>query len=150
MYHVDAEARPAGIDPEAIGRRRQEHTAPVLAEIETLLTTNLHAVLPSSLLGKALHYLASQWSKLVRFVDDGHYPLGKVEMWRGGRRSRLSVGRPFRLAVPEYPCRSSVSTSLSSNRTCGFPASGSLPMHQAFAFERLRSIGRRHISPNVS
>jgi transposase len=47
----------------------------VLADIETLLMANLHAVLPSSLLGKALHYLASQWPKLVRFVDNGHYPL---------------------------------------------------------------------------
>lgn len=75
MYHVDAEARRAGVEPDALRHRRQEHTAPVLAEIETLLTTNLHAVLPSSLLGKALHYLASQWPKLVRFVDDGHYPL---------------------------------------------------------------------------
>jgi len=33
--------------------------------------------------------------------------------------------RPFRLAVPKYPDHSSVSTSRSSNRTCGSPASGS-------------------------
>lgn len=75
MYHVEAEARRAGIKPDALQRRRQEHSAPVLDGIEALLTANLHAVLPSSLLGKALHYLASQWPKLVRFVDDGHYPL---------------------------------------------------------------------------
>ena len=75
MYHVEAQARRAGLEPAALQRRRQEHSAPVLAEIEALLTTHLHAVLPSSLLGKALHYLASQWPKLVRFVDDGHYPL---------------------------------------------------------------------------
>lgn len=75
MYHVEAEARRAGLEPDALGRRRQERSVSVLAEIETLLTANLHAVLPSSLLGKALHYLASQWPKLVRFVDDGHYPL---------------------------------------------------------------------------
>jgi transposase len=75
MYHVEAEARRAGLEPDALRRRRQEHSAPVLAQIEALLTAHLHAVLPSSLLGKALHYLASQWPKLVRFVDDGHYPL---------------------------------------------------------------------------
>jgi transposase len=75
MYHVEAEARRAGIKPDALQRRRQAHSVPVLSEIEGLLTANLHAVLPSSLLGKALHYLASQWPKLVRFVEDGNYPL---------------------------------------------------------------------------
>ncbi len=75
MYHVEAEARRAGLEPDALQRRRQERSAPVLAEIEALLAAHLHAVLPSSLLGKALHYLASQWSKLVRFVDDGRWPL---------------------------------------------------------------------------
>lgn len=75
MYHVEAEARRAGLKPDELQRRRQEHSAPVLQDIEKLLTAHLHAVLPSSLLGKALHYLASQWPRLVRFVDDGHYPL---------------------------------------------------------------------------
>jgi hypothetical protein len=32
-------------------------------------------VLPNSLLGKALHYLAGQWPKLIRFADDARYPL---------------------------------------------------------------------------
>jgi hypothetical protein len=75
MYHVDAQARRAGLAPDALQRRRHEHSVPILGEIEKLLTAHLHAVLPSSLLGKALHYLASQWPKLVRFVDDGTYPL---------------------------------------------------------------------------
>lgn len=75
MYHIEAEARRAGLEPEALARRRQEHSVPLLAQIESLLSANLHAVLPSSLLGKALHYLASQCPKLARFVDDGRYPL---------------------------------------------------------------------------
>jgi len=48
-------------------------SVPVLAEIEALLLEHLHVVLPSSLLGKALHYLAGQWPKLRRYVDDGRY-----------------------------------------------------------------------------
>lgn len=75
MYHVEAEARRAGLGVDALRRRRQEYSTQVLAEIEALVTATLHTVLPSSLLGKALHYLASQWPKLTRFVDDGHYPL---------------------------------------------------------------------------
>lgn len=75
LYHVEAEARRAALDPAALGRRRQERSVPALAEIEALLLGHLHTVLPSSLLGKALHYLASQWPKLVRFVEDGRYPI---------------------------------------------------------------------------
>ncbi len=40
---------------------------------EALLLTNLHGVLPKSLLGQALHYLSSQWGKLKRYVEDGRY-----------------------------------------------------------------------------
>ena len=75
MYHVEAQARRAGLGPDELLGRRKERSVPVLDEIEALLTAHLHAVLPSSLLGKAMHYLASQWPKLVRFVDDGRYPL---------------------------------------------------------------------------
>ncbi len=74
LYHVEAEARRAQLGPDGCKRLRQERSVPVLARIEQLLLANLHAVLPASLLGKALHYLASQWSKLVRYVDDGTYP----------------------------------------------------------------------------
>lgn len=75
LYHVEAEARRAQLGPDAWKRQRQEHSVPILEEIERLLLANLHSVLPASLLGKALHYLASQWPKLVRFVDDGTYPI---------------------------------------------------------------------------
>ncbi|GAC1526298.1 MAG: hypothetical protein NVS2B4_02930 [Ramlibacter sp.] len=33
---------------------------PVLADIQTLVLANVHAVLPMSLLGQAMHYLVSQ------------------------------------------------------------------------------------------
>jgi transposase len=56
-------------------RLRQEHSVPIIGRIETLLLAHLHSVLPQSLLGKALHYLHEQWPKLVRFLDDGAYPI---------------------------------------------------------------------------
>src|SRR5215218_6866999 len=46
---------------------------------------------------------------------------GRVEVWRGGFRSNISVS----LAVPQWFDHGSVSTPRSSNRTCRFPASGS-------------------------
>lgn len=75
LYHVEAEAARAEVDVIERGRRRRELSAPVLQDIERLLLANLGAVLPKSLLGQALHYLSSQWPKLIRFVDDGRCSL---------------------------------------------------------------------------
>ncbi|HSB23290.1 MAG TPA: IS66 family transposase [Burkholderiaceae bacterium] len=57
------------------GQLRQEHSAPLIDRLQGLLLAHLHGVLPQSLLGKALHYLHEQWPKLVRFLDDGRYPI---------------------------------------------------------------------------
>lgn len=75
LYQVESQARQDGVDAAELGRRRQRDSAPVLAAIEALLLANLHAVLPKSLLGQALHYLSSQWSKLKRYVEDGRYSI---------------------------------------------------------------------------
>jgi transposase len=75
LYKVEAQARQDEVDATELGRRRHHGSVPILAEIEALLLANLHAVLPKSLLGQALHYLASQWSKLKRFVEDGRYSI---------------------------------------------------------------------------
>jgi transposase len=75
LYHVEAQARREGVDTAELGRRRQQDSVPVLADIEALLQANLHGVLPKSLLGQALHYLSSQWSKLKRYVEDGRYSI---------------------------------------------------------------------------
>ena len=61
--------------PEDGARRRREQSQPALDEIQTLLLQHLHAVLPQSLFGKALHYLQGQWPKLIRFVENGAWPL---------------------------------------------------------------------------
>jgi transposase len=83
LYAVEARwrQRPAAPDetPEqAFALRkwmRQEHSAPLIERLEALLLAHLHGVLPQSLLGKALHYLHEQWPKLIRFLDDGRYPI---------------------------------------------------------------------------
>ena len=75
LYHVEAEARRDGVDTDELKRRRQQDSVLVLADIEALLLANLHGVLPKSLLGQALHYLSSQWSKLKRYVEDGRYSI---------------------------------------------------------------------------
>lgn len=56
-------------------RLRQSSSWPVLEEIESMLVAQRHRVTPSSLLGKALHYLETQWPKLVRYVHNGAWPI---------------------------------------------------------------------------
>jgi len=75
LYQVEALARQDEVDTTELGRRRYRDSVPILAEIEALLLANLHAVLPKSLLGQALHYLASQWRKLRHYVEDGRYSI---------------------------------------------------------------------------
>ena len=75
LYRVEALAKEQGLDALALLQSRQLHSVPVLQEIQALLLANVHAVLPGSLLGKALHYLSSQWVKLARFATSGHYPI---------------------------------------------------------------------------
>lgn len=40
-----------------------------------MLLQHLHTVLPQSLFGKALHYLHGQWPKLVRYIENGTWPI---------------------------------------------------------------------------
>lgn len=75
LYKIEAQARQDGVNPAELGHRRQRDSVPVLSAIEALLLANVHAVLPKSLLGQALHYLSAQWSKLKRYVEDGRYSI---------------------------------------------------------------------------
>ena len=75
MYRVEARAKEQQLDPHGLKQLRQEHSVPILDKIEALLLANVHAVLPGSLLGKALHYLSSQWSKLKLFVENANHPI---------------------------------------------------------------------------
>ena len=73
LYAIEAKAK--DLSPEPREQQRQQLSKPVLAKIEGLLVEHLHGVTPGSLLGKALHYLSSQWPKLIRFVENGTWPL---------------------------------------------------------------------------
>jgi transposase len=75
LYAVEARAREKELSPKELLEQRQLHSVAVLQKIEAMLLANIHAVLPGSLLGKALHYMSAQWSKLSLYVTNGHYPI---------------------------------------------------------------------------
>jgi hypothetical protein len=77
---------------------------------------------------------------------------GRVSDWRGGGGFRgVAIGRQLSLECRCLsPVRRSVSSRCSSNRTCGFPASGFHLRHQAFAFGRSRRAEGSLYRPSVS
>ncbi len=148
IYHVEGQFE--GMDAQQRLAARDQLTRPLWNELHVWLKLERGRVPDGGSIAGAIDYSLNSWTSLTRHLDDGAVPIGRVEMWRGGRRSSFAVCRPFRLAVPKESDRGSVSTSPSSNRTCAANASGSLPTHQAFAFERSRADGIRRISPNLS
>lgn len=73
LYAVESQAR--DFETEARRQLREAKSRTVLARIEQMLLAHLHAVVPNSLLGKALHYLSAQWPKLIRYVENGAWPI---------------------------------------------------------------------------
>jgi transposase len=70
-----AEARSAQWDGSRRQRLRKRYSIRVLDLIEKLLVEHHDTVVPGSLLGKALHYLRGQWSKLIRYVKNADWPI---------------------------------------------------------------------------
>jgi transposase len=148
LYVIEDEAK--NLTPQERRQLRQQRAKPITEELHTWLLEQRQRLAKVDATARAVDHTLGRWQALMRYLDDGNVPIGRVEMWRGGGRFRHRCFRPFRLAVPYEPDRSSVSTSPSSNRTCATNASGSLATHQAFAFERSRAAGSRRISLNFS
>ncbi|MDD5318967.1 MAG: IS66 family transposase [Candidatus Pacebacteria bacterium] len=73
LYKVEGELK--GIPPEETRQIRRERSKPILDEFRAWLEENAGKCLPKSLLGKAISYTIDQWTKLVRFLDNGLIPL---------------------------------------------------------------------------
>ncbi len=69
LYRLETAAKDFAIEERL--QMRREQSSRVLQRIESLLLAHQHTVVPGSELGKALFYLASQWPKLVRFLERG-------------------------------------------------------------------------------
>lgn len=73
LYHIAQDAR--GKPPGEVLTLRQSQAAPILEKLQQWLDLNMPRTAPKSLLGKAMHYLKHQWPHLVRYLEDGHYPI---------------------------------------------------------------------------
>lgn len=75
LYAIEAKAQQAALKPNERGELRRRQSAGAIRRIEQLLLAHVQQALPQSSLGKAPHYLAGQWPKLIRYLDDGRYPI---------------------------------------------------------------------------
>jgi transposase len=75
LYKTESQATEQKLDATAVKALRQAQSVLALEKIHALLLANVHTVMPGSLLGKALHYMSSQWSKLSTYFQDGTYAI---------------------------------------------------------------------------
>ncbi len=73
LYAIERDLRQAG-DAERLEARRQ-HSLPVLAQLKTWLDKTLSQVTAQTALGKAVNYLAGNWSRLIRYTEAGYLPI---------------------------------------------------------------------------
>ena len=73
LYRLEREAQDLPLADRQ--RLRAEHSRPLIADLRQWLDRSLEQVPPKSAIGKAVHYLNSQWPRLTRFLDDGRIPL---------------------------------------------------------------------------
>src|SRR5690606_24092275 len=55
---------------------RQQRSQPLLDQLKAWLDKTQPQVAGQTALGKAVNYLASNWSRLVRYIEGGHLPIG--------------------------------------------------------------------------
>lgn len=70
LYQIEKICRE--LPPEEIQKHRQEKAEPILKEFKTWIDDRVRLTPPKGLLGKALSYALNHWSKLIRYVEDGH------------------------------------------------------------------------------
>jgi transposase len=71
----DLEDRARGKSPEEVLALRQQHSAPIMAQLRQWLDSEAgQRVLPKSRLGEAVRYLNNQWEPLSVFLRDGRVP----------------------------------------------------------------------------
>ena len=73
LYGIERDLKDAN-DSERL-TARQQRSAPLLDQLKAWLDKTLPQVAGQTALGKAVNYLASNWSRLVRYVEGGHLPI---------------------------------------------------------------------------
>jgi transposase len=71
LYEIEKQARNQSLEPDQIKALRQAHSKPILDRFKQWLDEKEPLVPPKSLLGIAIGYALSNWSKLIVYIEDG-------------------------------------------------------------------------------
>jgi transposase len=71
LYEVEKYAAKNELSPEQIYELRREKAKPILEEFKAWMDKRMDQTPPKSLLGKAFSYALSNWSRLIRYLEDG-------------------------------------------------------------------------------
>jgi transposase len=78
LYVIEKLARDGGMTADERHRLRNDKARPIWDELRVWLDANRNATPPLSLTGKAIGYLADEWAKLIRYLDDGRIEISNV------------------------------------------------------------------------
>lgn len=73
LYAIERNIKDHPIDEKY--RIRQLESKPIIDKIQEWMQKSLAQISPQAEIGKALHYLNNQWPSLVRYLDNGEYPI---------------------------------------------------------------------------
>ncbi|MEA9997462.1 transposase, partial [Pseudomonas sp. 10B1] len=73
LYGIERDLKDVSDDLRFIGR--QEKSLPVLVQLKSWLDKTQPHITPQSVLGRAVNYLASNWSRLERYIEAGFLPI---------------------------------------------------------------------------
>jgi transposase len=79
VYAIEKLARDAEMTADERHRLRSEKARPLWDELRVWLDANCNATPPQSLTGKAISYLADEWPRLIRYLDDGRVEVSNVK-----------------------------------------------------------------------
>ena len=98
LYGIERDFKDASAEQRYQGR--QQHSLPILIQLHSWLEKTQPQVTAQNALGKAVNYLASNWSRLERYVEAGHLPIDNNAAERAirpfviGRKSWLFSDTP--------------------------------------------------------
>jgi transposase len=72
LYKIEKQARDQDLSPDKLYTKRQSEAVPILKEFKKWIDYKVEQVPPTSLLGKAINYTLNEWSRLIRYTEDGH------------------------------------------------------------------------------
>jgi transposase len=97
VYHNDALAREQELSPEERLHFHQEHSGPLMKELQQWMKAQLaeHRIEPNSGLGKAISYLLNHWTKLTLFLSQAGSPIDNNSVERALKKAILNRRNAF-------------------------------------------------------